>query len=103
MSKFDKETVDKLTEKYADVTETMVILQIGEQAILHEIQINMVGEFRAFKDVDKSVDECLYYGNVFDDMLERCDELSLTNKAVTQLKELVVLAENAQYIMLRKI
>ena len=103
MSKYDKETVDRLTEKYADVTETMVILQIWEDAILHEIQTNMVGEFRAFKDVDKSVDECLYYGNVFEDMFDRWEEFSLSKEAINQLNELIDLAENAQYIMLRKI
>jgi hypothetical protein len=102
MSKYDKETVDRLTEKYADVTETMIILQIWEHAILHDI-ITKMGEFKEFKDVNKDIDESMYFGSVFNDMLERCDELGLTNKAVNQLKELVVLAENVQYIMLRRL
>lgn len=91
-------------QKYRAVTDTLKILQINENAICDEVLKHM-NESIAFEDADKSLGEKIYYGRVFEDILERCtnNEITIPAKFHSHLTDMIALAELYQYVMVLKV
>jgi hypothetical protein len=91
-------------EKYKDVTDTLKILQINENAICDEI-LNHMKIGIAFKDADKTLGEIIYYGSVFESILEshNAKEIDIPTKYLSHLNDMIELVEYHQYVMVTKV
>lgn len=98
-AKKDKKAIK---QKYSEVAEKMKMLQISNNAIQEGIIKLMHGK-EEFKDTNASIDDLIYSGGVFQEILhESRDENmkpQLSEKILGQLTELIILCEKYCYIM----
>ena len=85
------------------IVETLKIAQVAENSLLHEIEKLLVGR-EQFTDTNKEINEKLYSGDVFENILqEKLDgEITLSDKALKQLRQLVIQLTECEYIMISK-
>lgn len=92
--------------KYKNVIDTADILQINNNAISELIlsRMDVVDGGVAFKDTDSGLNEKIYYGNVFQSILDNAGEsYPLPKKFLTELNYLIELSEPFAYVMVTKI
>lgn len=90
--------------KYKDVVEPMKMLQIQDNAISnYTLNRMLVGV--AFKDADSDINENIYYGSVFQTILENHANkvLVIDKKYLSELNDLNELCKEYQYVMVTKI
>lgn len=90
--------------KYKHVIDTAVILQLPETAVSDHVLNRMyVGE--AFTDKDKDLNEKVYYGSVFESVLEQHTNgfHELHDKFLPELNDLIELCKEYQYVMITKV
>ena len=84
--------------------ESLKMLKIDELSIPQSI-LNVMHEGIAFRDDDPELEEFIYYGSIFDMILDNNKEgyYEIPSKDLPHLKELVKLSKNYQYILISKI
>ena len=103
MGKKKQKTDKKIIKlKYAPIIEKMRMLQISNNAILHDIFKLMIGK-EEYKDLTTNGD-LIYSGGVFQTILEESYDDNkrpqLSEKILSQLTELIILCYKYEYIML---
>jgi len=91
-------------EKYKDVTDTLKVLQINENAICDAI-LNHMDIGIAFKDANPKINESIYYGTVFESILERHNNnfIVIPAKFLNHLNDMIELAKEYEYVLVRKV
>lgn len=98
-AKKDKKAIK---QKYSEVAQKMKMLQFTNNSIQEGI-INLMHGKEEFKDTNASIDDLIYSGGVFQEILHESmnDDMKpqLSEKILEQLTELIILCEKYCYIM----
>lgn len=89
-----------------EVMTLLSLMSIPSNALLHRIEQELDGR-EAFKDTNKSLDEKIYHGTVFNDIANEMDELKgspmyPSQKVINQLEELAKLVDT-DYVLITKV
>jgi hypothetical protein len=84
--------------------DSLKMLKIDESVIPQSI-LNVMHEGIAFTDADKELGEIIYYGSIFDLILDNHQDghYEIPHKDMSYLTELIKLSEEYQYILVAKL
>jgi hypothetical protein len=81
--------------------DTLKMIQFNKADILLEIHTNMLRMGAEFEDTSE-LEEKIYTGEIFEELLDYAEinlaTFELSSEAIEQLKELIILCENFQYV-----